>query len=119
MPDLYLSQTAHFVEAYHHHAGNWEVSGKSQGRFARKDVRMRDLGEGWGEWEWGNGEVLGRYADVVRGILGIVGKGKEGEGEGEGVWEVSYVRDGDGGLVVREIVDGEMVGIGEGVRRFF
>ena len=115
MPDLYLSQTPYFVEAYHHHP-NWRyrVPGRLPAMFALADIRVRDMQEEFKKWEERNGEVLGRYLAVVKQILEVVkGKGEEG-----GVWEVIYAREGSG-LEFKEVVEGEGVVMREEVGKFF
>ncbi|KAL8748573.1 MAG: hypothetical protein Q9199_008154 [Rusavskia elegans] len=118
MPDLYLSQTPKFVEAYHHNAGYRKyLREKTPGRFALADIHVRNLEGELKVWEEQNGEVLGRYLVVLEKILDVV-NGKDGNWEGTGVWEVSYAGEGNG-LEIMEIVEGEGVVMRKEVRRFF
>ncbi|KAL8772406.1 MAG: hypothetical protein Q9209_002357 [Squamulea sp. 1 TL-2023] len=118
MPDLYLSQTSTFVEAYHHNAGYRRfMREKTTARFALEDIHVRTLGGDFKEFEKENGEMLGRYTEVLKQILEVV-KGKGEKGEGNGVWEVKYVGDG-GGLRVEEIMEGELMVMKAEVGRFF
>lgn len=118
LPDLYLSQTPKFVEAYHHNAGYRKyMREKTPGRFALADIHVRNLEGELKVWEEQNGEVLGRYLVVLEKILEIV-KGKDGNGEGTGVWEVSYAGEGNG-LEIKEIVEGKGVVMREEVGMFF
>lgn len=122
MPDLYLSQTPHFVEAYHHNPGwrhrdlGWRhrAPGKLTALFALADIRVRDMQEEFKKWEERNGEVLGRYLAVVKQILEVV----KGKGDESGVWEVTYAREGSG-LEVKEVVEGGGVVMREEVGKFF
>ncbi|KAL8815867.1 MAG: hypothetical protein Q9223_005041 [Gallowayella weberi] len=119
MPDLYLSQTANYVEAYHHAAGYRRfLRDKTPGRFALADMKIRSLPEGLKKWEKDNGEVLGRYLKVLKEILDVVGRGGRAGGRMRGVWELRYSGEGEE-LEVREAVGGGMVAMGEGIAGFF
>ncbi|KAI4279613.1 MAG: hypothetical protein L6R38_005002 [Xanthoria sp. 2 TBL-2021] len=118
LPDLYLSQTPKFVEAYHHNAGYRKyMREKTPGMFALADIHVCNLEGGLKAWEERNGEVLGRFLVVLEKILEVV-KGKDGNGEGTGAWEVSYAGEGNG-LEIKEIVEGKGVVMREEVRCFF
>ena len=116
MPDLYFSQTPHFVEAYHHNPAGWRYRAPHTltSMFALADLRVRDMQAEFKKWEKRNGEVLGRYLAVVKQILDVV----KGRGEEIGVWEVSYAREGSG-LEVKEVVEGEGVVMRKEVGKFF
>ncbi|KAL8644649.1 MAG: hypothetical protein Q9226_007663, partial [Calogaya cf. arnoldii] len=61
LPDLYLSQTPKFIEAYHHSAGYRKfLREKTPGRFAEADIHVRNIQEELKDWEHANGEVLRR-----------------------------------------------------------
>ncbi|KAL8736511.1 MAG: hypothetical protein Q9166_000303 [cf. Caloplaca sp. 2 TL-2023] len=115
MPDLYLSQTANFVEAYHHNAGYWNFSGdKTSGKFALEDVKVLPMGKELKDWESENGLILGRYLKVVKEILVIV----KSSTSVNGMFEVSYPGCGSE-LRVEEVDDGEMVVMRDEIRQFF
>ena len=122
MPDLYLSQTPHFVEAYHHSPGwrhrnpGWRYRAPHTltAMFALADIRVRDMQEEFKKWEERNGEVLGRFLALVKQILEVM----KGKGEGSGVWEVRYAREGSG-MEVKEVVEGEGVVMRQEIGRFF
>ncbi|KAL9019065.1 MAG: hypothetical protein Q9180_008701, partial [Flavoplaca navasiana] len=117
-PDLYLSQTQHFVEAYYHNPGlrNFEKDALNPGRFAREDVRVSRMDGKLREWEETNGQALGVFRGVLERVLGVVRA--EGEGKGKGVCEVRYQGEG-GRLVVEEVVEREGWRMREEVGRFF
>ncbi|KAL8905638.1 MAG: hypothetical protein Q9207_002511 [Kuettlingeria erythrocarpa] len=119
MPDLYLSQTMNFVEAYHRNVGYRKATaGKPEGIFMLEDVKVTDLKEVLKKWEKDSKVVLARYLTVLGQILDIVRAGGK-----EGCWEVSYVGEGAGGdgdgLEVREMKDGSVVGLKQEMGRFF
>ncbi|KAL8846875.1 MAG: hypothetical protein Q9221_008074 [Calogaya cf. arnoldii] len=111
-PDLYLSQTAKFIEAYHHNPRWREYAPEARpARFAGADIHVRNLSEELKDWENGNGEVLTRYLLVLKKILEVV-RG-DGKGKGKRVWEVRF--DGEengGGLLITEVGG---VGAGAGI----
>ncbi|KAL8884685.1 MAG: hypothetical protein Q9215_007330 [Flavoplaca cf. flavocitrina] len=67
LPDLYLSQTQHFVEAYCHNPGwrRFEKDALKPGRFVREDVHISRMGGKLREWEEMNGQALGMFRGVL------------------------------------------------------
>ncbi|KAL8682992.1 MAG: hypothetical protein Q9186_000987 [Xanthomendoza sp. 1 TL-2023] len=119
LPDLYLSQTANYVEAYHHNAGYRNfMRDKTPGRFALADIKIRSMPEELKKWEKEHEEILVRYLKVVKEILEVVGRRSRGEWKVRGVWEVRYTGK-SGGLEVKEAVEGAMVAMGEEIAKFF
>ncbi|KAL8928622.1 MAG: hypothetical protein Q9172_000837 [Xanthocarpia lactea] len=118
MPDLYLTQTGHFVEAYYHNVGYWKfMKEKTQARFALADIHVRTMGEELKKWEEDNGNVLERYLKIIQQILKVV-RGKGENGEGNRVWMVEYTGDG-AGLEVKEVMEGNMLLMKDEIGRFF
>ena len=118
MPDLYLTQTGHFVEAYYHNVGYWKFTQKkTQARFALADIHVRTMGEELKKWEEKNGDVLERYLKILQQILKVV-KGKGEKGEGNGVWMVEYTG-GGGGLEIKEVMEGDMLVMKDEIGKFF
>lgn len=74
MPDLWISQTPNFIEAYHRSVGykTYNQPGLQQGKF--DDIKVKAIREQLAKWETVNASALGKLATVLGQVIEEVKK---------------------------------------------